>query len=403
MQEGDVCLDATLRSGDRCEPVRDGNRDPDDVQHAISGDGRGALRPIEPQAERIIRPSRGADPASGALSGRGQHSSGAGSSDGGTFGQAGRAGLAERLRFDASVPLNGYRWWYLDALSDDGSQGLVIIGFVGSVFSPYYASARRRGETDPEAYCAINVALYGRNRNYWAMTERGRRWLQRSRDTFRVGPSSMSITGDALTIEIDEVSMPIPARIRGRVRLAPSATTEAPFQLDAAGRHLWHPIAPIAHVEADFDKPGMRFSGHGYLDTNWGSEPLEASFRSWNWSRGRFDDKAIIFYDSIRRDGSTAGLALSIGSDGQVASTEAPPISDLPGTLWRVPRAARSDFGTPARLVRTLEDTPFYTRSVIDASIGGQRVTSVHESLSLDRFSSSIVQWMLPFRMPRRG
>ncbi|MCK7475445.1 MAG: hypothetical protein MZV49_22675 [Rhodopseudomonas palustris] len=31
-------------------------------------------------------------------------------------------------------------WWYIDAISDDGTEGLTIITFVGSVFSPYYRS-----------------------------------------------------------------------------------------------------------------------------------------------------------------------------------------------------------------------------------------------------------------------
>jgi carotenoid 1,2-hydratase len=32
----------------------------------------------------------------------------------------------------------------------------------------------------------------------------------------------------------------------------------------------------------------------------------------------------------------------------------------------------------------------------------GQNVVAVHESLSLDRFRSPVVQWMLPWRMPRK-
>jgi carotenoid 1,2-hydratase len=51
--------------------------------------------------------------------------------------------------FDAPVADGGYLWWYVDALSDDGRHGLTIIALIGSVFSPYYAWARRRGPTDP--------------------------------------------------------------------------------------------------------------------------------------------------------------------------------------------------------------------------------------------------------------
>ncbi len=76
-------------------------------------------------------------------------------------------------RFDLAVAPGGYAWWYLDAASDDGRFGLTLIAFVGSVFSPFYADARRRGRAEAIDHCAINVALYGDVRR-WAMTERDR-------------------------------------------------------------------------------------------------------------------------------------------------------------------------------------------------------------------------------------
>jgi carotenoid 1,2-hydratase len=54
-------------------------------------------------------------------------------------------------------------------------------------------------------------------------------------------------------------------------------------------------------------------------------------------------------------------------------------------------------------VIETLEDTPFYARSVIAGDLMGERVTAVHESLWMDRFTSPVVQAMLPFRMPRVG
>jgi carotenoid 1,2-hydratase len=50
-----------------------------------------------------------------------------------------------------------------------------------------------------------------------------------------------------------------------------------------------------------------------------------------------------------------------------------------------------------------LEDTPFYSRSLIKAEMFGCSVTAIHESLVLDRFTAPWVQAMLPFRMPRRS
>ena len=71
------------------------------------------------------------------------------------------ASLIADLASTAGRRAAAMRWWYLDALSDDGRHGLTVIAFIGSVFSPYYALARRRGAGDPLDHCALNVALYG--------------------------------------------------------------------------------------------------------------------------------------------------------------------------------------------------------------------------------------------------
>jgi carotenoid 1,2-hydratase len=52
-------------------------------------------------------------------------------------------------------------------------------------------------------------------------------------------------------------------------------------------------------------------------------------------------------------------------------------------------------------VVQTLEDTPFYVRSLLSSGLLGERVTSVHETLDLPRVVSLPVRLMLPWRMPR--
>ncbi|MDX1330849.1 MAG: carotenoid 1,2-hydratase, partial [Burkholderiaceae bacterium] len=108
-------------------------------------------------------------------------------------------------------------------MSDCGQYGLTVIAFVGSVFSPYYAWARQRlgDRVDPEDFCAINVALYGRGGRRWTMTERGKRHVTRDARHFQVGPSSLHWNGDTLTIHIDEINVPIPRRVKGRVTVKP--------------------------------------------------------------------------------------------------------------------------------------------------------------------------------------
>ena len=79
----------------------------------------------------------------------------------------------------------------------------------------------------------------------------------------------------------------------------------------------------------------------------------------------------------------------------KLVTQELPPRIDLQKGLWQVRRHAFSHRAPKA--VRDLEDTPFYTRSLLDY---GER-HDMHEFLDLDRFSSGWVRFLLPFRMPR--
>jgi carotenoid 1,2-hydratase len=315
-----------------------------------------------------------------------------------------RAPAGRSPGFDAPVRPDGYRWWYVDALSDDRAFGLTVIAFVGSVFSPYYAWARRRGPADAADHCALNVGLYGPRAARWAMTERPREHVVRSHDAFVAGPSGVTWDGDALTVEIDEWTVPIPRRVRGRIRLWPhDALRDTTYALDAHARHRWTPLAPHARVEVDLQQPDLRWSGTGYFDSNAGDEPLERGFARWTWSRADLGDgAAAVLYDMERRDGSCDSLALRFDARGEATPFEAPPPSPLAtAAIWRVPRFTRSDPGGAPRVVATFLDTPFYARSLIESTLLGKRVPSVHESLDLDRFSAPVVQCLLPFRMPR--
>lgn len=265
---------------------------------------------------------------------------------------------------------------------------------MGSVFSPYYAWAGRRA---PENHCAINVALYGPRGASWTMTERGAVALTREAGALAVGPSAMRWTGEGLIIDIDEIAAPIPWRVRGRVRIAPEAISSTVYPL--APRHWWRPIATRAAVTVEMEAPALSWRGDGYLDCNWGDEPLEAGFRAWTWSRAHLKDGAAVLYESLRRDGSVEALALRFDRAGAAAPFAAPAPWTLPRGFWGVGRTTRAQ-GAP-RLVRTLEDAPFYTRSQLATRLLGEDCTAVHESLDLDRFSSPVVKLMLPFRMPR--
>jgi carotenoid 1,2-hydratase len=271
-----------------------------------------------------------------------------------------------------------------------------VIAFLGSVFSPYYAWARRRGGGDPMRHCTLNVALYGKGKR-WAMTERDGAAVKRGADFLAIGPSALSWDGSGLTIQIEEIAAPIPRRIRGTVRLYPSAVETRRLPLDSAGRHRWGPIAPCARVEVALEQPGVAWSGPAYFDTNDGDRPLEADFDRWDWTRARVPGGTAVLYEVDRPDGKLA-LAMRYDDAGGVTDFLAPDAVSLPKTLWGVQRVISAE---APRVLQTLEDAPFYARSVIAASLLGHSVVGVHESLAMRRFVAPWVQAMLPFRMPR--
>ncbi len=309
-------------------------------------------------------------------------------------------------RFDLTPCAGGYAWWYVDALSADGRHGLTVIALLGSVFSPYYARARARSpgmvdRVDPLQHCAFNVALYGAGGHRWAMTERRRGDVRSDATHLQIGPSAISWDGTSLTLSIDEITAPWPSRIRGTVRLHPSALHGQRHLLDGAGLHRWQPIAPRSTVEVDLQKPALRWQGDGYFDSNDGERALEHDFDAWSWSRTTHDDETVVFYDVERSGGASTHLALGFDAAGNTRLVEAPPLIALPRTPWGIARSARSEAGSDARVLQTLEDGPFYARSVFGARIEGRPVVAMHESLSLRRFRQAWVRMLLPFRMPR--
>ncbi len=234
------------------------------------------------------------------------------------------------------------------------------------------------------------------------MTERTQHQVERTTDTLGIGKSGLQWRQDALTIEINEVGCPLPRRVVGTVKIMPSAFTEQAFTLHPNGRHQWFPISPMSDVTVEMSEPSLSWSGAGYLDANSGSEPLEDAFDFWTWSRTHRNGESIILYETLFRDKKGGALGVVVDDKGQFHPVPPPPMSPLPRALWRVKRDAHADEGSSASLVQTLEDTPFYTRSIVSSQLLGSPATTLHESLSLDRLRKPWVKSLLPFRMPRR-
>ena len=150
-EAGGLGRDAAAPAGDadRAGAVRD----------AVPGERRRALWPGVKRLARPVPPAGFGEPAAGAVPGGGRGASGPRPADGGALGATGGAADHRGFGFDRAVPAGGYAWWYVDAVSDDGEHALTLIAFIGSVFSPYYARALRRGPAAAENHVSMNVAF----------------------------------------------------------------------------------------------------------------------------------------------------------------------------------------------------------------------------------------------------
>ncbi len=284
-------------------------------------------------------------------------------------------------------------------MSDDGRSSIVVIAMLGNVFSPRWARARRR---DPNAssldFSTMNVAIRTGDGSAWTLTERGSTTVGRSADHLTIGSSMMAWEGDDLVVRIDERCAPWGPRVRGTIRLVPLARSELVVDLDPCGLHTWSPSVPLARVEVDFDDARLSFRGTGYFDMNRGAEPLEDTFSSWSWSRVSTGDRVALAYDITMRDGGERVRAFTGQRGRELVASAADTLVDLPPTRFGLTRSARCEV-SPLEVVKTLEDGPFYARSVVSTTLGGKPALGVHETLSLDRFRSAWVRFLVPFRM----
>ncbi|MCM2562032.1 carotenoid 1,2-hydratase [Lutimaribacter sp. EGI FJ00015] len=285
-------------------------------------------------------------------------------------------------------------------MSDCGSRALSVIGFIGSVFSPWYAWSGRR---DPENHCCINVATYGPGGRF-TMTDRGRSALRKTGGALTVGPSAMRWQDGKLLIEVNEWgALPMVTPVRGTIEVVPEAVTSVELPLTSDGAHVWRPFAPVARVSVALEAKGWQWQGHAYFDANFGTRALEQDFAFWTWGRFPEADGATCFYDATRLDGTRLAQAVHFDRAGNAGAITPPPLHPMKRSMWAVRRETRGDAGCQPRQVMNMLDAPFYSRSMVRTVLGGVESVGVHEALDLRRFRSPLLKPMLAFRVPRRA
>ncbi|CAN5745514.1 hydroxyneurosporene dehydrogenase [soil metagenome] len=235
--------------------------------------------------------------------------------------------------FHASKSRKGYEWWYFDALSDDGRDGVVIIFLDNFIFSPRYNapenskfrirslfrnSLNNSPATDEKVPAVAFVYYRDGKPQYRAINEF-------SEDAFfgdtenpecRIGNNHFKFEsapyGSGYTIQIN-------------AKLRKNRTIEAQFEWlsiesdflpgknsDLEKRHFWNLVAPRSDVSGRITVSGkngnkldvVHFRGTGYHDHNLDNRWLPSTVEDWQWGRAHFNDSTAVFY-RYREIGST--------------------------------------------------------------------------------------------------
>ena len=227
--------------------------------------------------------------------------------------------------FHTNKSRKGYEWWYFDALSDDGRDGVVIIFLDNFIFSPRYNAPenskfriRSLFRNSPNKNLGVDEKVPAVAFVYYRDGKPVYRAINEfSEDAFfgnsenpecRIGDNHFKFEsapyGSGYTIQIN-------------AKLRKNRTIEAHFEwlsiesdflpdkkINLENRHFWNLVAPRSDVSGRITVSGknaktldvVHFRGTGYHDHNLDNRWLPDTVADWQWGRAHFADATAVFY-----------------------------------------------------------------------------------------------------------
>ncbi len=340
-----------------------------------------------------FRRPAGTHDAAGPLPGGRRGASGGGGADGGALRPARGRGDPGGPDFDLDVPPDGYAWWYVDGISDDGAQPSRSSASSARSSRPGTAG---RGRRNPHNHCCINVATYGPRRPLHDDRPGRDRASPDPRPASRSGRARMHWDGDRArpSTSTSAPSPPLVPASAARIRVHPAAMTGVELPLHPDGTHVWRPFAPTSRNRGRPRPPRLAVdrprlfrrqlrdprAGGRFLLLDLGALPTRAG--------------ATCLYDATRRDGSTLSRRDPLRRGGPARHAfEAPPPAPLRRSRWAL--SAR-DARRPGHHARVRSSRCSMRRSTAappsDTTIDGETSVGVHEALDLDRFATPLAE-----------
>lgn len=209
----------------------------------------------------------------------------------------------------AKTDPKAYEWWYFDALSDDGSEAVVIVFLDNFIFSPRYNQKRKLIEN--VRFPAISFLYYRDGKPvYRAINEFSPEKFTARSDLpgCHIGDSFFNLEkapyGSGYVVSVS-ATLGRNKRIEASFEWLSIEADLAPEQFCFENTsHCWNMVAPRSDVTGRitvYDRRGKRsdvrhFRGTGYHDHNIDNRWVAETVRDWYRGRAHFADATAVFY-----------------------------------------------------------------------------------------------------------
>ncbi|KAJ3551131.1 hypothetical protein NM688_g4907 [Phlebia brevispora] len=221
-------------------------------------------------------------------------------------------------------------WWYFDAVSPDFDYSIVVVFFTATSES-LWPGTTDVGSADymvvtltlPDG-TTLEAGVVGKEVTV-VTVENGSSGIVGNTSSGWVGTPDMK----TYTISIDAPEF----ATTGTIVFTSTAPAHFPCSSDisSAGQRLNLGPTPIfgwlnampdadAFVDLDINGTSLSFTGIGYHDKNWGSQPLHTSVNSWYWGHARLGPFSFVWFDFVAPDG-TELVSTYLSRDNKVISS----------------------------------------------------------------------------------
>jgi hypothetical protein len=271
---------------------------------------------------------------------------------------------------DVRAP-GGYEWWYFDAEDERHGRRLVAVVFDGFAFHPRYVRAYARYRRHPtrvapplpERFPCVSLAFYDRGE-----------LCQQALALARARPDGLIARRDG-AVNLNVHCGPVDAALSFAPR-----HRHAPLELPlGSATHRWVLASPSCDVQGSIRCEGrtVAFTGRGYREHQYGTQPFALDVARWFRGRALFDDAAFAFQLARAPAATTDHVHLVEETADGLTHV---PVRRAP-CAWS--RTARARVACPQKVMlddvvqlhnpRVIDASAFHARLVYDAVCRGAR------------------------------